>query len=369
MRVLINGLQAGNKSGTGRYVEELCAALPDADAELSLSVLWPPEGPAMGGHPRRDVLPVVKSTIGGILFDHAGIRKMVRGTGADLIHYPASTGCLFPPCPVVQTVHDLCFMRRPEWFPAAKSLYYRLFISGTAPRADLVLADSQATAEDVRQLLGVPESRIRVVPLGVSPRFSPADTAVKAVVRTKYGLPEKFFLFVGTVEPRKNLPRVVQAWDRATGPGFPALVIAGRDGWKTMPTKDAFREARYSSGIIRLRHVEEGDLPALMSAATVFVWPSLMEGFGLPVLEAMACGTPVITSSTSSMPEVAGKAALCVNPESVGEIAEAMTGLVEDEQLRENLSMAGRARAAQFTWANTAKMTAAAYREVCGRSQ
>jgi glycosyltransferase involved in cell wall biosynthesis len=299
-----------------------------------------------------------------LAFDHGAVRSLARDRAADMLHYPASTGCLFPNRPMVQTVHDLCFMRHPEWFPATKNLYYRLFIGPTARRADLVLADSQATAEDIRALLLIPEQRIRVVPLGVGAEFYPRPQEEQHAVRAKYGFPEQFFLFVGTLEPRKNLVRLIQAWDRTYDSGLSDLVVAGRRGWKADPILAAIRQVRHQEALHLPGFVADGDLPALLSAAQAFIWPSLMEGFGLPLLEAMACGAPVLTSNDSSIPEVVGHAAMLVDPTSEGQMAEAMTALAHDDRLRTALSENGKRQAALFAWDRTAQLTAAAYREL-----
>ena len=364
MRVLINGLQAANRSGTGRYVNALCHALPQVAPELETVVVWPSGQP----HPPLEgnirVIEHSAGLISRLRFDHRSVRAVAQREAVDLLHYPASTGCLFPPRPLVQTVHDLCFLRHPEWFPASKNLYYRLFIGPTARKADMLLADSQATAEDIQTLLGIPESRIRVTPLGVGPEFYPRTQEEQLAVRARYALPENFFLFVGTLEPRKNLVRLIQAWDKACASGLPHLVVAGRRGWKADAVFKALQNVRNSDTLDLPGFVADEDLPALLSAAQAFIWPSLMEGFGLPLLEAMACGTPVLTSNLSSMPEVVGHAALLVDPTSEDQLAQAMMALAHDERLRASLSELGSRRVKRFSWARTAHLTAAAYREL-----
>jgi glycosyltransferase involved in cell wall biosynthesis len=364
MRVLLNGLQAANQSGTGRYVSALCQALPEAAPEFETVLVWPSGQPHPAIQGNVKVIDQPAGMASRLRFDHCSVRALARREGVDVLHYPASTGCLLPPRPVLQTVHDLCYLRHPEWFPASKNLYYRLFIGPTARRADLVLADSQATAGDIRTLLGISADRIRVTPLGVGPEFYPRAKQEQQAVCAKHGLPEKFFLFVGTLEPRKNLVRLLQAWDRAYDTGLPPLVIAGRRGWKADPIFAALRQLRHKEALHRPGFVADDDLPALLSAAQAFLWPSLMEGFGLPPLEAMACGAPVLTSNLSSMPEVTGNAALLVDPTSETEIAGALTALAHEDRLCASLSEAGLRQAALFSWENTARLTAAAYHEL-----
>lgn len=364
MRVLINGLQSGNRSGTGRYVNALCDALPQAAPDLETVLLWPSGHPHPETRRNVEVLEHPSGRLSRAVFDHVTVRYVAQSRAIDILHYPASTGCFFPPRPVVQTVHDLCFMRRPEWFPASKTLYYRLCIGPTARKADLVLADSKATAEDIRALLLIPEQRIRVVPLGVGAEFHPRSSEEQRAVREKYGLPEQFFLFVGTLEPRKNVVRLLQAWDKAYDSGLPHLAVAGRRGWKAEPIFDAIRRVRHHEALHLPDFVPDEDLPALLGAACAFLWPSLMEGFGLPPLEAMACGTPVLTSNVSSIPEVTGHAALLVDPTSEDQLAQAMVALAHDDRLCASLSETGRRQAALFPWVRTAQLTVAAYREL-----
>ena len=364
MRILLNGLQAANRSGTGRYVNALCQALPQVAPDLETVLVWPSgqEHPALEGNIR-----IVEHPAGMLSrsrFDHHSVRTVAQREAVDLLHYPASTGCLFPPRPVVQTVHDLCFLRHPEWFPASKNLYYRLLIGPTARKADLLLADSQATAEDIQVLLDIPENRIRVTPLGVGAEFYPRSQDERQAVCSKYSLPDQFFLFIGTLEPRKNLVRLIKAWDKAYDSGLPHLVIAGRRGWKAGAIFDALRRVRHGDALHLPGFVPDEDLPALLSAAQALVWPSLMEGFGLPPLEAMACGTPVLTSNLSSMPEVVGHAGLLVNPVNEDQIAEAMITLAHDGRLCASLSELGSRRVKRFSWDRTAQLTAAAYREL-----
>ncbi len=364
MRVLINGLQSGNRSGTGRYVKALCHALPQAAPDLETLLVWPSDQPHPETHGNTTMIGRSSRPVSRFLFDHCSVRILAQREAVDVLHYPASTGCLFPPRPMVQTVHDLCFIRHPEWFPASKIIYYRLFIGPTARKADLVLADSQSTAADIRALLLIPGHRIRVIPLGVGAEFYPRPEEERRAAREKYGLHEPFFLFVGTLEPRKNLVRLIQAWDKAYDSGLPHLVIAGRQGWKADPIFAAIRQIRNTDALHLPGFVPEEDLPALLSAAQAFLWPSLMEGFGLPPLEAMACGTPVLTSNVSSIPEVTGHAAMLVDPTSQDQLSQAMVALAHDHRLCSALAETGQRQAALFSWDKTAQLTAAAYREL-----
>ena len=192
--------------------------------------------------------------------------------------------------------------------------------------------------------------------------FGPASPEEITRVKEKYRLPKSFYLFVGTLEPRKNIPCVIEAWDLISSDSTSDLVIAGRDGWKTGPIRKAASKVRQPNRIHFPGFIESEDLPALLSGAEAFVWPSLWEGFGLPPLEAMACGTPVVTSDESSLPEVVADAAITVSPEDVDMIANAMRALLVHEDLRETLRERALKRAAEFTWKRTAELTYEAYR-------
>lgn len=362
MRVLLNALQAGNRSGTGRYTAELARALAALGSDFHLDTLWPEgvEHPPAGSRVR--LLPVSGGVLRRLWTDHAAIRRIARDTGATVVHYPANIGPAIAPEGLVVTVHDCSFFREPAWFRRDRAWYYRHFVARGLRRARRVIVDSQATAADVGEWLHVPPERIDVIPLGVGTHFRPADAAAQDAVRRKHRLPESYFLFVGTLEPRKNLTRIIAAWAQATAQGGPDLVIAGRRGWKTGALDAAIAQCRRQDRIHLAGFLPQTDLPAVMSAAVGFVWPTLLEGFGLPVLEAMACGTPVITSNTSSLPELTGDAALLVHPENTKAIAAAMRLLMEDAALRQSLRDKGFARAALFTWERTARLTLDAYR-------
>lgn len=363
MTILFNALHAGNRSGTGRYATELARRLPGAAPDLDVRVLWPAGTPRPCDLADSATIAVpVQSPLARIWHDQVGIRTLARNVRARLLHYPANVGPLVAPCPYVVTLHDLTFFRNPEWYGAVRAEYYQYAVARTARGAEAVIVDSSAVKADVVDFLRVPEERVHVIPLGVDSSFTPASKEHQAEVRARYGLPERFYLYAGTIEPRKNLLRLIQAWALLDKPFRHDLVIAGRLGWKTQAVREA--AAAYDSHVHCIGFVPQKDLPSLLSAADVFVWPSLWEGFGLPPLEAMACGTPVITSATSSLPETVGDAALLVNPLDTDAIGEAMRRLAGDQGLRADLAAKGRARAALMTWDSAAHATVDRYRQI-----
>lgn len=363
MRILFNALQAANRSGTGRYATELLSAIaPIAEgAGLELSMVWPrsqamPQELASLGH-----VGCAASGIRRLVAEHVEIPRLAKAQGADLVHYPANFGPARSWRPVVVTVHDLSFMRHPEWFRWSRAAYYRAAIRHTVRNAAHLIADSESTRRDLIEILGLNPSMIDVVPLGVSPVFQPVDSEAKAAIQRKYTLPEHFFLYVGTLEPRKNLPRLIKAWSSIAGSVEEDLVLAGRPGWKTKAIEEAIASCPDRKRIHQIGHIPEADLAPLIGAARAFLWPSLFEGFGLPPLEAMACGTPVIASNSSSMPEALGDAALLVDPLDTEALADAMKRLATGAALQAALRQKGLCQAKPFTWRRSAEMTIEVY--------
>lgn len=367
MLVLLNALQAGNRSGTGVYTARLVQHLPGLAQDIDIAVIWPRHipRPRFDYPVRQAFLPRDgRSGLRRILYDQIGIRRECRRLRANLVHYPANVGNLFETPRAVLTVHDLSFLRNPAWFRWERAMYYRHAVKRSVRSAERIIADSYATAVDLQDMLGVPRDRIDVIPLGVDDAFQPVSPDEVAAVRHKYGLPPSFFLYYGTLEPRKNLPRLIEAWSAIAGECPQDLVIAGREGWQVGSIRKAAEGSAYASRIHFVGFIPREELPALIGTAHAFVWPSLWEGFGLPPLEAMACGVPVLTSNVSSMPEVMGDAALLVDPADVKTLATGMGRLAADDTLRVELKAKGLARAAQFTWERTAERTLAVYRKV-----
>lgn len=270
---------------------------------------------------------------------------------------------------VVITVHDLNFLHFPEFLSAESRRYYNAQIEWAVKRADHILADSYATRTDLIQLLDVPAERITVAHLAPASSFRVLPQAEVARVCNGYGLRPGYILFVGTLEPRKNVTGLLEAYrllrqDNKLG-DVPLVLVGGR-GWLYEAILDRLTGLRLSEHVHMFHQVPDADLPALYNAAGVLVLPSFYEGFGLTALEAMACGTPVVVANRSSLPEVVGDAGLLVNPEDPADIAEALARVLGDETLRDRLRKAGLARAAQFTWDLTARKTWAVYRRVLG---
>ncbi len=349
--------------GIGRYVRELVAALASLDhdtdyrlfvAGASRDTLPPLPGPnfrwaasrlsplwfARLWHRARLPLPV-EFWVGSVALFHA----------TDFVLPPTR-----PPTRTLLTVHDLSFVRTPDAASPALKRYLDRVVPRSVRRADHVLADSQATKDDLTSLYGVNPGKITVLLSGVNPRFKPVhDPAALIRVRQRYeigGAP--FILSVGTVQPRKNYQRLIRAFAALPDQHF-NLVIAGGRGWLQGPIYAVVDALNMRDRVHFIGFADDADLPVLYSAARCFAFPSLYEGFGLPVLEAMACGAPVVTSNVSSLVEVAGQAALLVDPLSVDDIGAALARLLADEPLRARLIEEGLSQAAQFTWERAAR--------------
>ncbi|HNS52572.1 MAG TPA: glycosyltransferase family 1 protein [Anaerolineae bacterium] len=285
----------------------------------------------------------------------------------DLFHSPDFA---LPPLgrvPALLTVHDLSFLRMPECFVPGFTRYLESAVSRAVVKATHILADSQSTRADLVEFLRVDEARITVLYPGIEERFQPVrDQERLERVRRAYGLPRQFVFSIGTLQPRKNFASLITAFGQVLKetPKLTRdlhLVIAGGKGWMYEEILSAAAEAEVADRVHLLGFVADEDLPELYSLASFFAFPSLYEGFGLPVLEAMACGVPVVTGDNSSLPEVAGEAALLVDASNQGAIAAGLLQLVSDPALCAEMAAAGQEQAKRFTWAGAARLLAQAY--------
>jgi glycosyltransferase involved in cell wall biosynthesis len=254
------------------------------------------------------------------------------------------------------TVHDLSFVRVPETASPSLKAYLDVVVPRSVHRADHIIADSQATKDDIIALYAAPPEKITVLLSGVDPRFQPVTDANRlTAVRAKYALGDRQYIFsIGTVQPRKNYERIIQALARLRERHDVTLVIAGGKGWLEGPIYATLDALNMREHVGFIGFADDADLPALYSAARCVAFPSLYEGFGFPILEAMACGTPVVTSNVSSMPEAAGDAALLVDPYNTDAITDALSQLLANEALHNTLRLRGFAQKARFTWEDAA---------------
>lgn len=358
--------------GIGRYVVNLARAMaPLLAPDEHLTLLRDPARPSpwdlsdLAGE-RVQVVDVPLSPFS--LRQQWVIPRLLARLEADLYHSPYYLMPYRPGVPAVLTVHDLIPLRLPRQSTLQARLLFRWTMALALRTARFVIAVSEATQRDLSRWFRVPTDRVSVISEATDPAFYPRSSAEVEALHHRYGLPESFVLYVGSNKPHKNLLCLVEAWAQVTQHAIRnTLVIAGP--WDPRYPEPRRRAEQLGLENIRwLGPVPEADLPALYSAATLFVFPSLYEGFGLPVLEAMACGVPVICSDTSSLPEVAGDAALRVDPTDgeamAAAIAELLTNLARREEMREK----GLQQAARFSWKRTASLTLEIYRGVVRRS-
>jgi glycosyltransferase involved in cell wall biosynthesis len=281
---------------------------------------------------------------------------------ADLIHSPDFVPPFRRRCRSVITIHDLAFIRYPHLLTDDSARYYGQ-VRRAVVNADQVIAVSRSTAQDVLELLDADPAKVNVVYSAAAPDCRPLSREEARRHRSLLGLPERYLLFVGTLEPRKNLPTLLEAfapvWQRL---GIPLLIVGGK-GWLYQELFDTRDRLGLGEAVGFMGAVPSGQLPYYYGCATCLVMPSLYEGFGLPALEAMACGTPVIVSNVSSLPEIVGDAGLTVDPTDVDGLTVALETILTDEALAARLGRLGRERAAQFSWQKTAEETMAVYRK------
>ena len=350
--------------GIGTYVRHLLPALRAADPDLDLSLFHARfDGAApreLDGFRRVDLERGIRSLYPP--WNWAGRPALPSPLDrVDVIHAPSPVA--IPPSRgrqrLVVTVHDLAFRVYPRAYPPAWRLLHRAGFRRALRDASAIIAVSRSTAADVARLGDFDERSIRVVPLAGS---LPVGTEDPSATLERLRVPRPYLLFAGTLEPRKNLVRLIRAYRRAALQVPHALVLAGPLGWRSQPIHRELA-LRGHGLIVVTGHVPEADLDALYRGADAFVYPSLYEGFGLPVLDAMARGVPVVTSDTSSLPEVVGETAVKVNPRSTAALAAALERILTEPGERSRLSAAGREKAREYSWERTARATLEVYEE------
>ena len=288
-------------------------------------------------------------------------RSYTRGIKPSLYHETNYVPFYFEYGPTIITVCDLSFVRHPEWHPSDRVKYFEKYCLKKVSQMEAVITISAFSKDEMLNLLNVDRAKIYVTPLGVGRSFMPNGKRMQ-------GLPDQYILFLGNLEPRKNLQSLLTAYrslPRNLRDRYP-LVIAGAKAWPTNKLGKAFCSPQKDEKIVFTGYVPQVLLPDLYRGASLFVYPSLYEGFGLPVIEAMACGVPVLASNTTSLPEVVGDAGMLVNPYNVDELREGMIKLLEDEKMRIEMSDRGLERAKLFSWEKCAKETLAVYEKVLG---
>lgn len=361
-------------TGSGQYARQLLREL----ARLfpgPITVFCPDRASAQAGEEllrERDdsrcsvvvVTPPLAGNLGKLWFEQVGLPWAARARRVELLHVPYFGPPLWAPCPVVVTVHDVIPLALPEHRGPLTVRAYTALAAASTKRARLIVTDSLFSKQEITRLLGVPLERTRAIYLACAERFlAPVSSEEQERVRRRYELSPPFILYLGSFAPRKNVPALLRAWATASTEGW-TLVLAGEmTGTERMQLTRLAEELGIAGGVRFLGYVAEEEKPALYSLAELFVFPSRYEGFGLPPLEAMACGTPVLCARATSLHEAVGDAAVLFDPDDPQELAQQLRALLEDTGRREALRERGRQWARRFSWRQTALETLAAYRE------
>jgi glycosyltransferase involved in cell wall biosynthesis len=297
-----------------------------------------------------------------ILWEQSGMAIQARRDQLELFH---GLAFVVPPIwrgPSVVTIHDLAFLKLAGHAPGRRVAYLSKMTKSSVERANRVITVSAQTKQDVIEIYGVDADLVDVTPLGVSEGLTPLSPDERAAFRAKQGLERPAILFLGTLEPRKNLPMLLNAFDRIATTTDAELILAGAQGWLSDELTAALAGVIHRERVRLTGFIPESELRQWLGSVDLFAFPSRYEGFGMPPLEAMACGTPVVASNVSSLPEVLGEAALLVDPDDDEAIADAMLRVLEDAALAADLRARGIAQAARFTWSETARLTRESYR-------
>ncbi len=375
MRIVINGWFAARdvQTGSGQYLRALLEWLPRVAPEHEYHLVVPQSGPAASPMPEGagyHVCPVRcgASNLAKVRFEQWQFPRACRALRADLAHIPYWAPPLASPAPIVVTIHDIIPMLLPEYQRGRAVRLYTALVAAAARGAALVLTDSDASARDIQQHLHVPADKVRTIYLAADPAYQPkGDWRVDDPIREKYGLQEGYVFYCGGFDRRKNLRALLSAWTwpaGAIGQSYP-LVIAGKlpppDGVMFEDLPALARELDVADTVKFIGPVDEADKPALYRGALVFAYPSRYEGFGLPPLEAMASGVPVVTTTGGSLPEVVEKAGYLLAPDDTRNFGAALITVVVEPQVHDDLRARGLAQARKFSWEKTARETAAAY--------
>ena len=363
--LLLGGRPGVRKTGVSRYEAQLTNALlqlPGNDdyrvyATSGNDEITAPESWRASWFPTTH--PVAR-----IGWEQSGLVFQAYRDRIDLLHGMAF---VTPPAwrgPSVVTIHDLAFMKLGGHAPKRRSIYLSSMLRHSVKRAGRVIVISSQTSQDAQELLDVDPGKIAITPLGVSPDLRPLTFEARAAFRERHNLDRPTILYLGTLEPRKNIPVLLRAFDQIAEASGAELVLGGAEGWLTGELHQTLESLRWRDRVRLTGFIPEPELASWLSAADCFAFPSRYEGFGLPPLEAMACGTPVVSSTSSSLPEVLGDDALLVDPDDVEGLGDALARVLGDPGLAHEMSVRGMARAGRYSWKRTAELTRNCYQHV-----
>jgi glycosyltransferase involved in cell wall biosynthesis len=359
-------------TGIGRYAIELVRALRASQPTVEVVLIKPFEE-TIAGLDREDPvvrLPGTRRLPALMSFGPVAIAVVARRFALDIVHDPTGVSPFLVPRRLarfarVTTIHDMVPFVHPETHERLTNLLFRHYIPHTLPFVDRIITDSNASERDIVRFFRVRPDRVATIPCGVSPRFGPRAASQIFDALSRYGIVPPYLLTVGALQARKNLETLLESFARLRLEGLPhRLVVVGRKAWKSEGIFRRLDDLGLGDAVVLTGYVDDADLPALYTGAACFVFPSIYEGFGLPPLEAMACGVPVVTSNTSSLPEVVGDAAIMVDPHDVGGFVAAIRQIVDQPALADELRARGLERARRLTWERAAAAHASLYHEV-----
>ena len=375
----ISPLVTSNRTGIPNYIFNLCINLPLVDKQNEYVLFANSYGHYQSLKQAVDEILVgnyqnisakisrTPGTILKLMWKHVHVPSAERLAGKiDIFH--AST--IIPPlksAKLVVTIHALSAIKFKRFFKKETVRYFVGYCKNVMPKADVIITDSNSSKNDILEYFTIDEDRVQVIPLAANDNYKPIlDKKAVNDIKRRYGINGEYILFVGTLEPRKNVANLVRAYSLL--PDYikrdHLLVICGKKGWYYEDIFKAVKELNMEDRVVFTNYVPDEDIPLLMNGAKAFVYPSFYEGFGLPLLEAMACGTPVISSNISSIPEVVGDAGILVNPTDVEELSDAIQRVLGNDQLRAHLSKRGLKQASKFSWQKTAEKTVEIYNKV-----
>lgn len=375
---LVSFAESYRNAGVSRYTYALLDALSRVDDDLTCTVFInaqeaiPAAASPLGRSSRMRLVPSRWPTTNAarrILWEQLDLPGQVRRSGAQLFHAPVNVLPERMPLPSIVTIHDLAFVRYPEFFRPTRRVYQRIFTERSARRAAVIIAVSEATRQDIISAFHIPPQRVRVIYPSVGPDFQPEpDPARLAAFRARHGLPPRYLLYLGTLEPRKNLVTLVDAYARLLSevPSSPPLILAGAKGWYYQPLFDRVRALGLERNVTFAGYVSREEQALWYAGAALFLYPSLYEGFGLPVVEALACGVPTLTSNGSSLPEAGGSVALQAPPDDARALARAMRDALADPTLADRVHVEGPRWTRRFSPEQMAWRYVNIYTEVAG---
>ena len=375
MHIAIDAHSVGAElGGNESYAINLIEALAEID-QTNLYTLYVTKRAAIERFDRRWPNFKVKQTLPHtpLVRIPLTLSRELRRNPVDVLHVQY-TAPPFAPCPVVTTIHDLAFEHLPETFNRRSWMQMRLTVRMTARRAAHIITVSEYSRRDISATYGIAPGRITVTPEAAPPNFLPVDNETELRrIRESYGIQENYILSLCSIQPRKNLVRLIEAYSclRGVRPEvkLPQLVLAGKRGWLDSETFRAAERNALGNDLLFTGYVAERDLPGLYSGAVCFVYPSYFEGFGLPVVEAMQCGVPVIAGNRTSLPEVVGEAGLLFDPFDTQALVKALTQVIDDAEYRAVLRSKGLERAKNFNWKTTAQLTLGVYERAAKRKR